>query len=131
MLKTKITHNDVVVGALLSITTRDWRHMREIETVREEMTIDPECIADSLSEVERSMTPHVKRLLLDGSNVLLSLLKRGDPHVRQSIDLLKRNLPELPYYERDPSVSECVSFEYMVFNAFPWMIYLMITDPSL
>jgi hypothetical protein len=131
MLKTTINHTDVVVSAILSSRLVDWGHLREIERIREEIYIDPSHIADSLSELERRLSPVALKTLTDVSQSLLRQYHKGDRHITYSITLLKQSLWELPYFERPPLLSECRTLEYMVFTAFPWMLYLMVTDPAL
>lgn len=131
MIRTTVSHNDVVVTTILSTRFVDWGHLREIERIREEIYIDPKYIADSLTEIERRLTPNALKTLIDSGEHLIGLLRKGDPHLRGSLDLWRRSLPDLPYFSDEPLQSQCQTLEHMILNAFPWMLYLMITDPAL
>lgn len=131
MLKTIISHTDLVVSTILSTRLVDWGHLREIERVREEIYIDPSHIADSLTEIERKLSPVALATLTDVSQSMLRQYRKGDQHVIYSITLLRQGMWELPYFERTPLLSECRTLEYMIMTAFPWMLYFMVTDPAL
>lgn len=131
MIKTTINHNDVVVSSILSARLVDWGNLREIERIREEIYIDPSHIANSLQEIESRLSITTLSTLTEVSRGMIRLYHKGDQHMVESINLLRRCLWELPYFDREPLQSECRTLEYMVFTAFPWILYLMVTDPAL
>lgn len=131
MILKKSGHTDVVVSTMLSTMPISWDTLRELERTRGALMIDPGKISESLEAIEERIPKDVLDVAVRLGEHLISQYSRDESKVTYSFSLLEDRLWEMPYFTRPLLASEIPSLWYAFTNAYPWTIFLMITDPSL
>lgn len=131
MIKTKTDHTDVVVSAMLSSMPIDWTTLRNLEQARAFLMIDPSKLAESLDAIEAALPDGVVKVASRLGDRLIERYHKEEPKIVYSFDLLNERLWEMPYFTRPVLSSELPTIWHALTYAYPWSIFLMITDPSL
>lgn len=131
MLSTKSGHTDVVVSTMLSTMPISWETLRQLEHSRDKLMINPGKLVESLDLIEQRLPKDVLDVAVRLGESLIAQYGRDEPKVVYSFNLLEDRLWEMPYFTRPLLASELPSLWYVFLNAYPWTIFLMITDPSL
>lgn len=131
MFTIKIDHNDVVVSAMLSSMPISWDALRNLEESRDHLMIDPNKLAKSLDTIEQGLSPEVLKIASRLGERLIERYHKDEPKIVYSFELLEDRLWEMPYFTRPLLASELPTIWYALKHAYPWTIFLMLTDPYL
>lgn len=131
MIKIKADHTDVVVSAMLSSMPISWETLRSLEEVRLSIAIDPSNLTQSLNALEESLPKDLIHLATRLSEELMGRYDKNEPKIVYTIETLRDRLWEMPYFTRALLSSELPSIWHALRYAYPWTIFLMVTDPSL
>jgi hypothetical protein len=116
---------------MLSSMPISWETLRQLEQSRDALMIDPSKLVDSLNALEKEISPEVIKVATRLGERLIERYHKDEPKIVYSFELLEERLWEMPYFTRPVLASELPSIWYALKHAYPWTIFLMITDPYL
>jgi hypothetical protein len=129
MISSNSRHRDNVVTILLISADQSWETLRDIETMRTTLDIDPGNMDGYLNEFEQAVGPKTLTFMSNAGFDILETLQTSD-HELTECDLILIKIVELGFTTREFTSDEMYRMAAQIILK-PWLIYLIYTDPGI